>query len=124
VDRCDRQDRRRQGKSDPLDAVSAARAALSGRALGAPKGRDGAVEAIRVLMATKRSARSNENTNGLPRQYFPKGTNLGRRTRADLDDVAAELNSRPRKTLNDRTPMQLMRRLGHAMSAGYIRNVP
>jgi len=58
VDRCDRQDRRRQGKSDPLDAVSAARAALSGRALGAPKGRDGTVEAIRVLMVAKRSARS------------------------------------------------------------------
>jgi transposase len=58
VDRCDRQDRRRRGKSDPLDAVSAARAALSGRALGAPKGRDGTVEAIRVLMVAKRSARS------------------------------------------------------------------
>jgi len=57
VDRCDRQDRRRQGKSDPLDAVSAARAALSGRALGVPKGRDGAVEAIRALMVAKRSAR-------------------------------------------------------------------
>ncbi len=45
VDRSDRQDRRRQGKSDPLDAVSAARAAQSGRARGAPKGRDGTVEA-------------------------------------------------------------------------------
>jgi transposase len=56
VDRCDRQDRRRAGKSDPLDAVSAARAALSGRAAGAPKGRDGAVEAIRALMVAKRSA--------------------------------------------------------------------
>jgi hypothetical protein len=54
----DRQDRRRQGKSDPLDAVSAARAAQSGRARGAPKGRDGAVEAIRALMVAKRSARS------------------------------------------------------------------
>ncbi len=50
VDRSDRQDRYRQGKSDPLDAVSAARAAQSGRAAGAPKGRDGAVEAIRALM--------------------------------------------------------------------------
>jgi transposase len=40
VDRADQQDRRRQGKSDPLNAVSAARAALSGRARGAPKGRD------------------------------------------------------------------------------------
>jgi len=56
VDRSDRQDRRRQGKSDPLDAVSAARAAQSGRARGAPKGRDGTVEAIRALMVAKRSA--------------------------------------------------------------------
>jgi transposase len=58
VDRSDRQDRRRQGKSDPLDAVSAARAAQSGRARGAPKGRDGTVEAIRALMVAKRSARA------------------------------------------------------------------
>jgi transposase len=58
VDRADRAERRRAGKSDPLDAISAARAALSGRARGAPKGRDGTVEAIRVLMVTKRSARS------------------------------------------------------------------
>ena len=56
MDRSDRQDRRRQGKSGPLDAVSAARAAQSGRARGAPKGRDGAVEAIRALMAAWRSA--------------------------------------------------------------------
>jgi hypothetical protein len=53
VDRSDRQDRRRQGKSDPLDAVSAARAAQSGRARGAPKGRDGAVEAVRALMVDR-----------------------------------------------------------------------
>ncbi len=58
VDRSDRQDRRRQGKSDPLDAVSAARAALSGRASGAPRGRDGQVEAIRALMVAKRTARA------------------------------------------------------------------
>ena len=56
--RSDRQARRRQGKSGPLDAVSAARAAQSGRARGAPKGRDGAVEAIRALMVAKRSARA------------------------------------------------------------------
>ena len=54
--RSDRQDRRRPGKSDPLDAVSAARAAQSGRARGASKGRDGAVEAIRALIADGRSA--------------------------------------------------------------------
>ena len=44
------------GKSDSLDAVSAARAAQSGRARGASRGRDGAVEAIRALMVAKRSA--------------------------------------------------------------------
>jgi transposase len=54
--RPDRQDRRRQGKPDPLDAVSAARAAQSGRARGAPKGRDGSAGAIRALMVAKRSA--------------------------------------------------------------------
>jgi transposase len=57
VDRPDRQKRRRTGKSDPLDAVEAARAAQSGRATGRPKSRDGAVEAIRVLVVAKRSAR-------------------------------------------------------------------
>ena len=58
VDRPDRQDRHRDGKSDPLDAVSAARAALCGRAAGAPRGRDGQVEAIRALMVARRSARA------------------------------------------------------------------
>jgi transposase len=57
IDRQNRQDRRRQGKSDPIDAVEAARAALSGRAHGRAKSRDGAVEAIRVLVVAKRSAR-------------------------------------------------------------------
>ena len=57
VDRQNRQARRNQGKSDPLDAVEAARAAISGRAAGAGKTKDGAVEAIRVLVVAKRSAR-------------------------------------------------------------------
>jgi transposase len=57
VDRPNRQKRRSSGKSDPLDAVEAARAALGGRATGSPKSRDGAVEAIRVLVVAKRSAR-------------------------------------------------------------------
>jgi transposase len=57
VDRPNRQKRRSSGKSDPLDAVGAARAALGGRATGSPKSRDGAVEAIRVLVVAKRSAR-------------------------------------------------------------------
>ena len=58
VDRPNRLVRRRQGKSDPLDAVEAARAVLSGRASGEGKSRDGNVEAIRALAIAKRSARS------------------------------------------------------------------
>ncbi len=57
VDRPNRQSRRQHGKSDPLDATEAARAALSGKAKGESKARDGAVEAIRVLVVAKRSAR-------------------------------------------------------------------
>ena len=60
MDRPDRQKRRRAGKSDPLDAIEAARAALSGRAKGKAKSRDGAVEAIRVLVVAKRSARQGD----------------------------------------------------------------
>jgi transposase len=57
VDRPNRQTRRKQGKSDPTDAVSAARAALSGTATTTPKSRDGAVEEMRVLLVARRSAR-------------------------------------------------------------------
>jgi IS30 family transposase len=54
---------------------------------------------------------SNENTSGLLRQYFPKGTGLSARSRADLDAVAAELNSRPRKTLGWETPAERLAKL-------------
>ncbi len=57
VDRPNRQRRRRLGKSDPIDAETAARAALSGSAKVTPKRRDGAVEQIRVLLVARRSAR-------------------------------------------------------------------
>ena len=56
VDRPDRKTRRARGKSDPIDAYAAALAAVSGRASGTPKSRDGRVEAIRVLRVTRRSA--------------------------------------------------------------------
>ena len=51
---------------------------------------------------------TNENTNGLLRQYFPKGTELTRWSRADLDAVAATLNSRPRKALGWKTPAEAL----------------
>jgi transposase len=58
VDRPNRQNRRRVGKSDTTDAVAAARAALSGSASVIPKTRNGPVEQMRILMVARRSARS------------------------------------------------------------------
>ena len=49
---------------------------------------------------------TNENTNGLLRQYFPKGTDLSIHSAQDLDWIAAELNDRPRKRLGFRKPIE------------------
>jgi IS30 family transposase len=51
---------------------------------------------------------TNENTNGLLRQYFPKGTDLSRWTAEEVEAVAATLNSRPRKSLGWKTPAEAL----------------
>ena len=54
---------------------------------------------------------TNENTNGLLRQYFPKGTDLSVHPSERLLEVATELNARPRKTLGGKTPAEALQRL-------------
>jgi IS30 family transposase len=52
---------------------------------------------------------SNENTNGLLRQYFPKGEDLPGVSQAELNNVARRLNERPRETLNWATPLEALK---------------
>ena len=52
----------------------------------------------------KNARRTNENTNGVLRQYLPKGCSMTHLSQADCDAIAAKLNYRPRKRLGYRTP--------------------
>ena len=67
---------------------------------------------------------TNENTNGLLRQYFPKGTDLSRHNAEDLAAVATALNSRPRKTLGWRTPAEMLSDHIHSVQQATVATTP
>ena len=104
VDRPNRQTRRKQGKSDPADAVSAARAVLSGTATVTPKSRNGRVEEMRVLLVARRSAREQriQTLNQLRHLVFcaPEEIRVRFKDRPKTGLITEAANMRPRKGSN------------------------
>ncbi len=125
VDRPNRQVRHRQGKSDPVDAVAAARAALSGTATGSPKSRDGNVEAIRVLMIARRSAVGTriETLNQLRHLTFTATPEIRAKftglTAISLANKASSLRPRPSEDMVRYTTLITLRALGQRVQ--YLR---
>ena len=123
VDRPNRQARRQHGKSDPADAVEAARAALSGRARGIAKTADGNVEAMRALLIAKRSAREARITclNQIRHLGFCGPEELRERfrgvPRSALAERAAALRPRPDSDIVTYATKMAMRTLGRRVIA-------
>ncbi len=118
VDRPNRQARHRAGKSDAVDAIAAARAALSGTATGRPKSRDGSIEAVRVLTVARRSAATEwiQIINQMRHLCFTAPEEIRRRF-ADLSPIvlirtAAGLRPRASSDVVRYTTLMTLRELG------------
>jgi IS30 family transposase len=67
---------------------------------------------------------TSENTNGLLRQYFPKGTDLSRWNRDEIEAIATALNARPRKTLGWKTPAEALNEQLLLLQQGGVATTP